>query len=143
MSKNSYFYIFQPRPMGPGPTSPSDFFLEMANFPVSSLILPLNYIKISFHFWYQVKSSSHFVTNSIWNFEVSHIFSFSRWHLLVDCTIPWNLSHISFSDFLGRECDVFLRLWCHYKGIPSKIGDSPRFHSDFVSERAFRHPNRK
>ena len=81
-----HMYIFgikwsssRSRPMGPGPTSPSDFFLEMANSPVYSLILPLNYIKMSSYFKYQVKSSRHFVIKSIWNFEVSngcHIF----WH---------------------------------------------------------------
>ena len=51
-------------------TLPSDFFLKMANCPVSSLILPLNYITMSSYFEYQVKSSTSFVTNSIWNFEV-------------------------------------------------------------------------
>ena len=54
------------RPMGPGPTSITpDFFLKMANCPVSSLILPLNYITMSSYFEYQVKSSTSFVTNSI------------------------------------------------------------------------------
>ena len=51
--------------MGPGPTLPSDFFLDMANCPVSSLILPLNHITMSSYFEYQVKSSSSSVTNSI------------------------------------------------------------------------------
>ena len=70
-------------PMGTGPTLPSDFFLKMANCPVSLLILPLNYITMSSYFEYQVKSSNSFVTNSIWNFEVRQFFSFPRWLLLL------------------------------------------------------------
>ena len=96
----------------------------MANSPVSSLILPLNYIKMSFYFKYQVKSSSHFVIKSIWNFKVSHIFRFSRWLLLPPghCTTS-RMKSLAFS-FSERERDVFARLWCHYKGISSKIGES-------------------
>ena len=63
--------VWNPGPMGPWPTLPSDFFFKMANCPVSSLIPPLNYITMSSYFEYQVKSSTSFVTNSIWNFEVS------------------------------------------------------------------------
>ena len=32
----------------------------------------------------------------------------------------------SFSDFFGWDYDVFLRTWCHYRGIPPKIEDSPQ-----------------
>ena len=117
------------RPMGPGPTSPSDFFLEMANCTGSSLILPLNYIKMSSYFWYQVKSSSSFVTNSIWNFEVSHIFKFSRWLLLLLCwhctiTYQWNLS---LSHFQARLWCIFENMMSLQWGFPQNQG-FPQFH---------------
>ena len=35
-----------------------------------------------------------------------------------------SLAHLVFRLF-GQDYDVSSRLWCHYKGIPSKIGESP------------------
>ena len=57
---------------------------------------------------------------------MSHIFKFSRWRpSFLHNHIQWNLSHISFSDFSGRDYDVFSRTWCHYTGIPCQNWGNP------------------
>ena len=109
----------------------SNFPGKMAKPAAYSLIPPSNHINISPYLKYKDMMSTIWSTIPIWKFEVSHIFEKSRWRtssffLVLHNHIQWNLSHISFFGLFGRDYDVFPRTWCHYKGIPPKIGDSPR-----------------
>ena len=101
MSKNWHFYIFQPRPMGPGPSLPSEFFFKLANPTVSLLGWTSKYHHNEF---------------------ISRIFKENMPPLLHKL----NLKSLTFS-FSEWERDVFVRLWCHYRRIPPKIGDFPWF----------------
>ena len=56
------------RSMGPGPTSPSDFFLEMADCPASSLIPSLNHTN-------KIAPSKDFKT---WHPFINEIFEFEN-----------------------------------------------------------------
>ena len=139
IKKNWYFHIFPSRPMGPGPTSPSDFFLKTTKYWASSLILPLNHTEICSQLIFQDLKWPHFPMILSQSFEVSKN-EWQPWHLLgIAQSSRLKSLAISFSEW---EHDIFPRLWCHYKGIPPKIGDSLQFCSDFVLERVFWHPNR-
>ena len=73
---------------------------------------------------------TQFPVKNVWNFEIR-----SRDILLVDIaqshTVK-SLAHLVFGLF-GRDYDDFRECDVIIMGIPPKIGDSPWFHSDFVS----------
>ena len=106
---------------------PSDFFLKMSNYPVSSLILHLNYITMSSYFEYQVKSSTSFVTNSLLKFRSEAIFQFSNMAApsCIDNKLK-SLAHLIFALARGENM-TFLRDYdvITWDSLP-KMGKPPR-----------------
>ena len=116
IKKNWYFHIFPSRPMGPGPTSPSDFFLKTTKYWASSLILPLNHTEICSQLIFQDLKWPHFpmiLSQSFWS-EQKWMAAMTPWY----CTI--------ITAEISRYLIFGARTWHFSKIMMSLQGDSPK-----------------
>ena len=126
MNKNWYFCKFQPRPMGLGPTLPSDFFLKMANYPVSSLIPSSNPPQNCSYFKSWPDSLCSFF--NIWVFNA---LSEARAAMTPSSSSPWEISCILIFGLFW--CEIMTCFWERdvITGDSQTIGDSPQFRVRF------------